>query len=235
MGIRVGIILMLLVLCAGCGRTITRVTIPIQVDSEIDADQFSSFAILPFVKDTSADTSDNVDIGDEIAAAMRRKIGRHKNYDVVGSQETDRLLTGETVDAEFLVDIAQLTRLGGYFEVDGLITGSYKYYTVNQPKTYYGEHYSPTRRQYVVGYQDYIQRVYVLALRVMIVDLDSEKVVWDEKFERTAVENHALGSFLVSQITPRDTILKSLTRQAVTEFTRQIAPHYETEVRFLVK
>ena len=119
--------------------------------------------------------------------------------------------------------------------MDGLIAGSYRYYAVNQPKTYYGEHYSPTRRQYVVGHQDYIQRVYILALQVMIVDLNSEKIIWDEKYERTAVENHALGSFLVSQITPRDTILKSLTKQAVSEFTRQIAPHYETEVRFLVK
>ena len=235
MGIRVGLVLMFLALCIGCGRTITRVTIPIQVDSEIDVDRFSNFAVLPFVKDTSGDTSDNVDIGDEIASAMRRKIGRHKSYDVVGSQETDRLLIGETVDAEFLGDMRQLARLGGYFEVDGLITGSYRYYAVNQPKTYYGEHYSPTRRQYVVGYQDYIQRVYILALRVMIVDLDLEKIIWDEKYERTAVENHALGSFLVSQITPRDTILKSLTKQAVSEFTRQIAPHYESEVRFLVK
>ena len=86
-----------------------------------------------------------------------------------------------------------------------------------------------------MAHQDYIQRIYILALRVIIVDVNSEKIVWNEKYERTAVENHALGSFLVSQITPRDTILKSLTKQAVSEFTRRIAPHYETEVRFLVK
>ncbi|MDE0044142.1 MAG: hypothetical protein OXT74_19040 [Candidatus Poribacteria bacterium] len=235
MSIRAVLILILLAIFSGCGRSISRVTIPIQVDSKIDADRFSSFAILPFVKDGSEDTSDNVDIGDEIATTMRRRIGRHKNYDVVGSQETDRLMIGETIDTEFLADMKELTRLGGYFEVDGLIIGSYKYYTVNQPRTYYGEHYSPTRRQYVMAHQDYIQRIYVLALRVQIVDVNSEKVVWNEKYERTAVENHALGSFLVSQITPRDTILKSLTKQAVSEFIRRIAPHYETEVRFLVK
>lgn len=232
---RAGLVLVLLAICSGCGRSITRVTIPVQVKSQIDTDRFSNFAVLPFVKDKSGDSTDNIDIGNEIASTMRRRIGRHENYDVVGGQETGRLITGETIDAEFLANMDQLARLGGYFEVDGLITGSYKYYTVNQPKTYYGEHYSPTRRQYVVGYQDYIQRMYILALRVMIVDIDSEEIIWDEKYERTAVENHALGSFLVSQITPRDTILKSLTKQAVTEFTRQIAPHYETEVRFLVK
>ena len=235
MSIRARLSLMLLVICCGCGRSITRVTITIRVDSEIDADRFSSFAVLPFVKDKSGDSSDSVDIGDEIASNMRRRIGKHKNYDVVGSQETERLMTGETVDAEFLADMGRLAQLGGYFEVDGLIAGSYRYFTVNQPKTYYGEHYSPTRREYVMDYQDYIQRMYILALRVMIVDVNSEKVIWDEKYERTAVENHALGSFLVSQITPRDTILKSLTKQAVSEFARQIAPHFETEVRFLVK
>lgn len=235
MSMRTTLILVFLVVFSGCGRSISRVTIPIQVDSEIDADKFSSFAVLPFVKDNAEDSSGEVDIGDEIAATMRRGIGRQKNYNVVGSQETDRLMIGETVDDEFLTDMAQLTRLGGYFEVDGLITGSYKYHTVNQPRTYYGEHYSPTRRQYVMAHQDYIQRIYILALRVIILDVNSEKVIWDEKYERTAVENHAMGSFLVSQITPRDTILKSLTKQAVTEFTRQIAPHYETEIRFLVK
>ena len=235
MNTRVALIMVFLATFSSCGRSITRVTIPVQVDSEIDADRFSSFAVLPFVKDKSGDSSDDVDIGHEIASTMRRRIGRHKNYDVVGGQETGRLMTGETIDTEFLADMRQLARLGGYFEVDGLITGSYKYYTVNQPKTYYGEHYSPTRRQYVMDYQDYIQRMYILALRVIIVDMDSEKIIWDEKYERTAVENHALGSFLVSQITPRDTILKSLTKQAVSEFTRQIAPHYETEVRFLAK
>ena len=232
---RAALILALLLIMGGCGRSISRVTIPIQVDSEIDTDQFSNFAVLPFVKDRTKDESDNVELGDDIAATMRRRIGRHKNYNVVGSQETSRLMTGETIDNEFLADMDELTRLGGYFDVDGLIAGSYKYYTVNQPRTYYGEHYSPTRRQYVMAHQDYIQRIYILALRVIIVDVDSEKIVWDEKYERTAVENHVLGSFLVSQITPRDTILKSLTKQAVTEFTRRIAPHYETEVRFLVK
>lgn len=235
MGSRAVLILVFLLIFGGCGRSISRVTIPIQVDSEIDTDQFSSFAVLPFVKDSSEGASDNVDIGGEIASTMRRRIGRHKNYNVVGSQETHRLMTGETIDTEFLADMNQLTRLGGYFEVDGLITGSYKYYTVNQPRTYYGEHYSPTRRQYVMAHQDYIQRIYVLALQVQIVDVNSEKIVWDEKYERTAVENHALGTFLVSQITPRGTILKSLTKQAVSEFIRRIAPHYETEVRFLVK
>ena len=235
MGSRTALILVLLAIFSGCGRFISRVTIPIQVDSEIDTNRFSSFAVLPFVKDKSEDASDNVDIGDEISDTMRRRIGRHKNYNVVGSQETDRLMTGETIDVEFLTDMDRLTRLGGYFEVDGLITGSYKYSRVNQPKTYYGKHYSTTLRQDVMAHQDYIQRIYILALRVIIVDVNSEKIVWNEKYERTAVENHALGSFLVSQITPRDTILKSLTKQAVSEFTRRIAPHYETEVRFLVK
>ena len=58
-------------------------------------------------------------LGDDIASTMRRRIGRHKNYNVVGSQETNRLMTGETIDNEFLADMEELTRLGGYFDVDG--------------------------------------------------------------------------------------------------------------------
>ena len=86
-----------------------------------------------------------------------------------------------------------------------------------------------------MDYQDYLQKTFILALQVMIVDVDTEEIVWDEKYERTAVQNHTLGSFLVSQVAPHNSILKSLTRQAVSEFTRRIAPHYDTEERFLVK
>ena len=235
MNIRIPLILILLMICCGCGRSVTRVSIPIQIESEIDAERYSSFAVLPFVQQKIESAEDNIEIGEEIAGMMRRGIGRHKNYDVVGTQETIRLMTGETIDTDLLEDTSRLGQLGGYFEVDGLITGSYKYYTISQPRTYYGEHYSPTRQQYVMDYQDYLQKTFILALQVMIVDVDTEEIVWDEKYERTAVQNHTLGSFLVSQVAPHDSILKSLTRQAVSEFTRRIAPHYDTEERFLVK
>jgi len=228
-------LLILVSICCSCGSSVTRVSIPIQVESEIDAEQYASIAVLPFVQQKIESAEGNTDIGKEIAAMMRRGIGGHKNYDVVGTQETNRLMTGETVDIDFLADTSRLGQLGGYLEVDGLITGSYKYYTISQPRTYYGEHYSPTRQQYVMDYQDYLQKTFILALQVMIVDVAAEKIVWDEKYERTAVQNHTLGSFLVSQIAPHDSILKSLTKQAVSEFTRRIAPDYETEERFLVK
>ena len=72
-------------------------------------------------------------------------------------------------------------------------------------------------------------------MRVIIADAESEEVVWDVKYERTAAEAHTLGSFLVSQATPDVSTLKNLAKQAITEFTRQIAPHYQTEDRFLVR
>ena len=215
----------------------TRVSIPIQVEAELDAESYSSFAVLPFVHTIAAtdSRSENLEMGKEIALMVRRGVGQHDNYDVIGSQETIRFMTGETVDTDVLNDTSKLSKLGSYFDVDAIITGSYKYHTSNQPKTYYGERYSRSRQQYVMDYQNYLQKTFLLALRVMMVDVAAEKIVWDETYERTTVEHHTLGSFLVSQVAPRNSIEKSLLKQAVAEFTRRIAPHYETEVRFLVR
>ena len=172
---------------------------------------------------------------EDITSLMRRRLGRHKNLHVLGTQETMRMLVDEPVDLDLLKDVNQLSRLGQYFEVDAVVAGSYKFYTVSQPRRYYGERYSRTLQRYVTDYQDYLQKHYILSLRVVIADVESEEIVWDEKYERTAVEAHTLGSFLISQATPDDSTLKSLAKQAITEFTRQIAPHYETEERFLVR
>ena len=62
MASRAPFILAFLLIFGGCGRSISRVTIPIQVDSEIDTDQFSNFAVLPFVKDKTKDESEQCGI-----------------------------------------------------------------------------------------------------------------------------------------------------------------------------
>ncbi len=232
-----GLILMVLIACCGCGQAVTRVSIPVKVQSEIDMNRYSSFAVLPFwavkLKDNEAQPS--LEMGEEVASMMRRALGRHKDLDVTRAQETERLLTGETIDLEVLDDTNELVRIGQYFEVDAVITGTYKFYTISQPRRRYGERYSPTLQRYVTDYQDYLQKTYVLLLHITIVDMDTEETVWNEQYERSAIEPHTFGSFLVSRVTPHDTVLKNLAKQAISEFTRRIAPHYEEDERFLVR
>lgn len=231
------LVMALVIACHGCGQSATRVSIPIKVQSEIDVSRYSSFAVLPFLEveleDKNAEPS--IEMGNEISSMMRRGLGRHKNLNVIGTQETMRMLTGETIGPDLLKNIDRLVQLGQYFEVDAVVTGSYKFYTISRPRRYYGERYSSSLQRYVTDYQDYLQKTYILSLHVSIVDVDAEEFVWEEDYERSAVEAHTFGSFLVSQVMPHDSLTKNLAKQAVKEFTRKAAPHYETEERFLVK
>ena len=222
----------------GCGYSVKRVPIKIQVESTIDVNKYSGFAVLPFIEEQDSDNqrieSAN-ETGEEIASLVRIGLGRHQNLDVVGTQETMRLFAGETLDENLLLDVEDLVRIGQYFEVDAVIVGSYTFFAVSQPRRYYGERYSRRLQRYVTDYQDYLEKTYILSLRIVIAGVDTEEIIRDDKYERRAFQSHTVSSFLVSEVTPHEGILKSLAKQAISEFTRQVAPHYELEERFLVK
>ncbi len=236
-----GVNLLMVVMCicfyCGCGGPIARVSIPIKVQSELNVSQYSSFVVLPFFDERpdGETTSAAKETEEEIASLMRRRLGQQKNLNILGTQETLRMLDGEPLGLNLLNDPSQIFQYGELFEVDAVVLGSYKFYTVSRSRRYYGERYSRTMQRYVTDYQDYLQKNYIFSLRVVIADAESEEVVWDEKYERAAAEAHTLGSFLVSQATPDESTLKNLAKQAITEFTRKIAPHYQTEERFLVR
>lgn len=236
-GVRLLAVAMWIGVYCGCGSSVTRVSIPIKVQSEIKLSQYSSFVVLPFFDEQPEDGTKSVpnETEEEIASLMRRRLGKHNNLHILGTQETLRMLDGEPIDLKLLNNPNQIFQFGELFEVDAVVLGSYKFYTVSRSRRYYGERYSRSMQRYVTDYQDYLQKNYIFSLRVIIADAESEEVVWDEKYERTAAEAHTLGSFLVSQATPDDSTLKNLAKQAITEFTRQIAPHYQTEDRFLVR
>ena len=238
---RFGVSLLMVLMCicfyCGCGGPITRVSIPIKVQSELNVSQYSSFVVLPFFDERPDGETKSAakETEEEIASLMRRRLGQQKNLNILGTQETLRMLDGEPLGLNLLNDPSQIFQYGELFEVDAVVLGSYKFYTVSRSRRYYGERYSRTMQRYVTDYQDYLQKNYIFSLRVLIADAESEEVVWDEKYERTAAEAHTLGSFLVSQATPDESTLKNLAKQAITEFTRKIAPHYQTEERFLVR
>lgn len=220
----------------GCGRAVTRVSIPVKVQSEIDIARYANLAVLPFVSERQGERDEEIppEIGEEIAAMLRRGLARQEHFQVVDGQETARLLIGDTVTPEWLTDTKHLSQLGDYFEVKAVIIGSFRFDADSRPRRYYGERYSVQQQRYVLGYQDYMQKTYFLTLRVLIVDVETGKVIWDEAYRRTTAEAHTLGSFIFSQAGPQTNTIRELGKRAVAEFTRQISPHYEKEDRYLV-
>lgn len=231
-------IFLCLVIYWGCASSVARVPIKIQVESTIDVTKYSGFAVLPFIK---AEDSGNQRIassdeaGEEIASLMRIGLGRNQNLDVVSTQDTLRLFTNEKLNEELLADVSELVRIGQYFEVDAVIVGSYNFFATSQPRRYYGERYSRRLQRYITDYQDYLEKTFILSLRVIIASVDTEEIIRDDKYERRAFQSHTVSSYLMSEVTPHEGILKSLARQAISEFTRQVSPHYEQEERFLVR
>ena len=233
---KIGILLAILTFC-GCSRAVTRVSIPVKIQSEIDISRYSNFAVLPFVSEKHTERNEELppEVGEEIASILRRGLARQKRFEVVSTPETARLLTGETVEEEWLSDTKHLSQLGEYFEVKGVIVGSFRFYSNSRPRRYYGERYSIQRQRYVMDYQDYMQKTYLLSLRVMIIDVETEQIIWDEAYRRSTAEAHTIGSFIFSQASSQSNTIRELGKRAVLEFTRQISPHYENEDRYLVK
>ncbi len=220
-----------------CGSKVTRVSIPIKVQSEIDINTYSNFAVLPFIseKHTSKIGEIPADIGNDVAQILRSGLSRQKHFEVVDKQETERIMIGEKIEKDLLADAERLSKFGRYFEVKGIIIGSYRFYTDTRPRRYYGERYSVSQQRYVMDYQDYMQKTYLLALRVIIVDVDTEKIIWDEVYQQKTAEAHSIGSFVLSQMVPQETTLRELSKRAITQFTQDISPHYEQEDRFLIR
>lgn len=233
---RMGILLAILMFC-GCSNAVTRVSIPVKIQSEIDITRYSNFAVLPFVSEKETGRNEELppEVGAEIAAILRRGLGRQKRFEVVSTQETSRLLTGEAIGEEWLSDTKHLSQLGEYFEVKAVIVGSFRFYSDSRPRRYYGERYSIQRQRYVMDYQDYMQKTYLLSLRVMIIDVETEQIIWDKAYRRSTAEAHTIGSFIFSQVGPQANTIRELGKRAISEFTRQISPHYENEDRYLVK
>lgn len=222
---------------SACGSKVARVSIPIKVQSEIDINTYSNFAVLPFVSEKHSTKIGEIpaDIGEDVAQILRSNLTRQKHFNIVNKQETERIITREEIEEKLLNDTEKLSKLGGYFEVKGIIIGSYRFYTDTRPRRYYGERYSVSQQRYVMDYQDYMQKTYYLSLRVLIIDVDTEKIIWDEVYQQRSAEAHSIGSFVFSQMSPQETTLRELSKRAIAQFTQDISPHYEQEDRFLMR
>ena len=223
----------------GCGDSVRKINIPVKVDSQIDLERYTNFVVLPFVAVKRKNMLANVpaNTGKEIALTLRYQLGRQKDLNVISAQETALMLDGEASAVNTLAkaNIDRVISIGEYMDVDAVIGGSYDFYAVSQPRRAYSERYSRTLQRYVTYYQDYLEKTYVLSLQLRIVDVATKEFVWDEIYNRRASEAHSLGSMIISEVAPTNSILKNLTQQALRKFIRAISPHYETEYRFLVQ
>ena len=175
------------------------------------------------------------DTGNEIALALRYQLGRRKGLNVISTQDTFLMLDGRASAVNTLAreNIDRIISAGDYMDVDAVVGGDYDFYAVSQPRRAYSERYSRTLQRYVTYHQDYLEKTYVFSLQIRILDVATKEFVWDELYNRRASEAHSLGSMIISEVAPTNSILKNLVQQALRKFIRETSPHYETEYRFL--
>ena len=221
----------------GCCDSVRKFSIPVKVDSQIDLEQYNNLVVLPFTAIKSGNMLANVpaDTGNEIALALRYQLGRRKGLNVISTQDTFLMLDGRTSAVNTLAreNIDRIISAGDYMDVDAVVGGDYDFYAVSQPRRAYSERYSRTLQRYVTYYQDYLEKTYVFSLQIRILDVATKEFVWDELYNRRASEAHSLGSMIISEVAPTNSILKNLVQQALRNFIRETSPHYETEYRFL--
>ena len=216
---------------SGCGNT-TKVLIKVKVQSEIDVTKYEEIAVIPFLH---SDESKNEEWGENIAFVFRRHLSKSKKFDVLDSKDTKLTLEGERITIDTFQDADKLMDLGGELGVDALVVGTYKFYNISEPRRLYYDRYSVRLQRYITDTVTYFHKTYVLSLNISIVDANTGEIVWSDKFEQTAAEDHNLGTLLISGISEGDNVMKRLTAQAASKFMRKIEPHYETEERILVR
>ena len=234
-----------LLMLAGCGQRVMEIEVPVKVDSEIDVDRYQRLAVLPFTNQAAdsdkyegsfLDNSSALEnMGHEIALMLRYRLNRREAFKVVDSKETAKMLAGEVLEGSIFGAqiLEQVALIGEYLEADAVITGNFRFFTTNEPRRHYTERYSPGLQRYITDYQDYLQKNYILTLRVAIMDVESQKIIWDDVYRTTASEAHSLGTLIISQIASSDSTFKRLAKQAVAQFITKIAPHYEKEDRYI--
>jgi hypothetical protein len=227
----INIALLISILLAGCGGA-EKVWIKVGVPSELDMSRYRAVAVLPLIP---LETDERKDQGEAIAYFIRRELAKVKGINLIDAQTTRRILEGEEITPETLENSSQMVDICGELNADAVIAGTYKLYHVSEPRRYYVDRYSPRLRRYVTEAVTYYEKTYYLKLRLMLIDAQNGKPVFEEEYEPSYSEAHNLGTLIVSEVTEGNPAIQRLTLDAVSQFLKKIAPHYEKEERFLVR
>lgn len=222
--------------------SVTEVKIKVKKHSVIDVDKYKKIAVLPFVadsgltqKDSNEENSDD-DKSKKIAFFLRRILSKNKEVNVMDTIKTNSIIAGESIDKALLEDQGRLSDIGGELNVNAVITGKYKFYSASEPRTVPVERYSMQLQRYIRDTITYFHKSYVLSLQVILVDANTGKTVLDEKYEPSVSEAHNIGTLIISEaFQQEDRIFEKLVNEAVLNFAKRIAPHYELEKRWLVE
>lgn len=231
MKVKVSIPLILL-LILGCGGG-EKVWIKVSAPSQLDISRYRSIAVLPLVpleKDEK-----NKDRGESISYFIRREISKVKGINLIDAQTTRRTLEGESISLQTLQSPEQMMDICGELGTDAVIAGTYKLYHVSEPRRYYVERYSPQLRQYVTQAITYYEKTYYLKLHLMLIDAKTGKPIFEEEYEPSYSEAHNIGSLIVSEVAQDNPAVERLTLEALSQFLKKIAPHYEMEERYLLR
>ncbi|HEX28569.1 TPA: hypothetical protein ENG04_00625 [Candidatus Poribacteria bacterium] len=222
----------ILILILGCGGP-EKIWIKVNTPSKIDISRYHSIAVLPLLPLKRDDR--NGDQGESISYFIRREIAKVKGINLIDAQTTRRILEGEKISIQTLESPEQMVDICGELGVDAVIAGTYKLYHVSEPRRYYVERYSPQLRQYVTQAVTYYEKTYYLKLHLMLIDSKTGKPILDEEYEPSYSEAHNIGSLIVSEVAQDNPALERLTLDAISQFLKKIAPHYEREERYLLR
>ncbi|HID56554.1 TPA: hypothetical protein EYP37_08495 [Candidatus Poribacteria bacterium] len=223
---------LILSLFLGCGGA-EKVWIEVNVPSQLDISRYRSIAVLPLVP-LEKDKKDK-NRGESISYFIRGEIAKVKGVNLIDAQITWRTLEGERITLQTLENPEQMVDICGELGADAVIAGTYKLYHISEPRRYYVERYSPQLRQYVTQAITYYEKTYYLKLHLMLIDSKTGKPIFDEEYEPSYSEAHNIGSLILSEVSQDSPAVERLTLDALSQFLKKIAPHYEREERYLLR
>ncbi|MBM3214365.1 hypothetical protein FJZ36_05570 [Candidatus Poribacteria bacterium] len=224
-----------ILLCAawalGCGSSVV-VPMRVRVGSEVDLSRYRRIAVLPFVDQDNRLQADELD---ELTTMVRRSLTRTTNLPIVPASTTSAALSREELTAETLRDPEYIRSWGGMLESDAIVAGIVRYYSVASPRRQYVERYSYQQQRYVTDIETQIVRTHYVSVELAVWNAESGEVVLPFTRRRQLQQQESVVGYVVREVAGQSSVVGRLIRAPVRDFLRRVAPHYETEERYLAR
>ena len=222
---------LLLMLVAGC-RSATVVPLRVRVASPLDLHKYSTFAVLPLV-----DRDDR--LGSEVLFALsnmvRHRLEHVEGISLLGQSATFDDLEGEEITSQLLSDPEKVAVLGASLGVAAVVTGQVRYYVFNDIGTRPVQWWDYRYQRYVSDVETYLVRSHRVELDLRVVDTESGERIEGRVFVRRLQQPQSIVGVVVQEISGSSTVMLQMAEQAIGDFVRGIAPHFELEERVLVR
>ena len=219
----------LLLILSGCYET-QMVKIKVRVDSKVDMSKYQTIAVMDFVDKKIKPNEMN---GKIIARLVRKQLKKGKGFQVL---EERNMEFGSSISRDDIKDPMIIAFIGRQLDVDALIVGEFEFYQRYQSVPYIAERYSTSTGRYAPEGRSYIQKVYGLSLKAMVVDCKSGETVftYTPRIEERP-EYRNTFSLPFSDGTSDPSNLRSMVAKPVNNFVLSLMPHYEKQRRLIIK